>query len=154
LQKTYRVTVNGVAYTIRQAVRAEVDEALSFDNAVDAEDFLCKACVISPKLDLNTCPASTPSILAKRILEVSGATPEAEAEILQKVQEWSDSKAGKAEILMMATLHYTPEQIEQMTALQWNKAVMAAQLVGQAMGMNVAEFLGLEVPKGRARRRG
>ena len=149
--KKFKVNIQGVTYTIRQAIRAEIEEALGFDNFADAENYLCKKCVIEPKIDFSNVLASVPTTLAGKILEISEATPETEEKLLKRVGAWSESKAGKAEILMMAMLHYTPEQIDRMTALQWNKALLAANLNAQLAGIDVQKYLGIEGPQKQRR---
>jgi len=135
----------GVEYTIRQATKGELEQALRFDIEEDAEDFLIKSCLVSPKIDLNEVYAGIPGQLAVRILELSDATQEANERLQKEADERVLTPLGKIEALMMGILHLRPVDISNMTSEDWHKAASAAQLLAIALHpeFDMAKYMAL-----------
>ena len=156
MPKTYEVEILGELYQYRGATRRELEAALDYESQYDMEDFICSLCVISPKIDLETCLAGIPSQLSEKILEASGMTPESTQKLQGQAEEWIKSPSGKMEILMMVVLHLSIDTIQEMDPPDWFKSAGAAQLLAASLyGLDVSKFIStdpFEQPKKGNRR--
>lgn len=145
MPRTYQIEILGVIYTYKGATRSQLKIALKLTEQVEMEDYLCSVCVINPKIDLENCLAGIPVRLTELILTASGMDEVGTKSFQDESEEWIKSPSGKLEILMMAVLHKTQEEIDNLDPPDWFKAASAAQLIAATMyGLPVEEFMNLD----------
>lgn len=131
--KVKHIPILGTVYSVREATKGELAQALRFSLEEDSEDFLVEKCLLAPRVNIETLYAGIPSRLAEEILTLSGVGEEAAAALQAEADAWVISPAGKIEALMMGILHLKPAEISNMYSEEWHKAASAAQLLAVAL---------------------
>jgi len=142
--KVKHVQILGSTYTVREANKGELEQALRIASSVDAEDYLVRQCLLAPSINLDTVYAGIPARLAEEILEISGTGEDANTALQQAADAWVLTPAGKLETLMMGVLHLSPEQIKAMYSEDWHRAAAAAQLLASTLyNLPIQEYMDL-----------
>ena len=142
--KTSLELIQGRTFVFREPTYGELKAARALES-LEAEEYLCNICTTYPRnVDWDSLPAGIPSVLARKIFELAGLTPERIAEREMAIREWAQSMEGKEEILMMVILGYTPEQIDNFDSDTLSRATTAASLgaIIQGYGPMVQQLLG------------
>jgi hypothetical protein len=147
MARTYEIMLYGTTYTYRGLTRKELEIVQAIESSLEAEDYVCKLCVLSPEnINWDESIAALPSKLAEGILEVSGVSEKGVISLQNEVEEWMNTPAGKQECLMMGILGMSLEDIKNLDIPDWFKAAGAAQLLAASLyNLDIAKYMSLDL---------